>query len=126
MAWTRYSLDTDFRCGPHEGFEIALIKRGLKPVGLIEPHKMPPVKTLTDAGLIVEKFELRLRGPGKPHYMVALPSERRRMEMAIKEFQLPYRRHARIGILLGYSKAAIRDFIKHQGPYGGKQSQEAA
>jgi hypothetical protein len=107
--WTKVS--TDRLKGPHEGQELELMLLRAKPAALVNKKTFEAFRPYVEAG----RFDARwFRYGGFDDkigaYIVVQRGDTWRLYRLIKEFSGEGRDHVKIGLLLGYSKAAIRWF----------------
>jgi hypothetical protein len=109
------------KIGPHEDNELELMLSGKKPAAIIGSEKLPIFKPyIKDKSLVLaNKFK---GGGGATVYIVTLPNETWRGKQIENQFmkqrQYPIGSpetkisHAKMGLLLGYSKEDIRHFLQ--------------
>ena len=114
-------LLTESTIGPHEDNELQLMLAGTKPAALVGSESLPSFKPyLKDNTLsLATKFK---GGGGATVYVITLPNETWRGKQIENQFmkqkQFPIgspetkTSHAKMGLLLGYSKEDIRHFLQ--------------
>lgn len=107
--WVKVS--TNRLRGPHEGDELRLMLERGKPAALVRgsvwKREFAPYRLFQHAWL-----------PDREYVVVVHKGDTWRMNRLVKEFSGEGRDHVKIGLLLGYSKMAIRFFM---GQFGGNR-----
>lgn len=101
--------------GPHQGRELELMLSGEKPGAMLHREQWAAFAPHIKAGrFIARRFEI----DGHEDYMaVTQRGDLWRLNEIVKQFSGEGRDHVKIGLLLGYSKEAIRFFVNEAGRY---------
>lgn len=111
----KFFKDKDPNIGPHEGKIINLMLAGLKPAALLSIRP-------TNALPYIKDGRIKVIGKIKQGYIVTIPGEEWRGKQLLKIWpklsrasgQDKLKIHAKIGLLLGYPKEAIKKFLDNQ------------
>lgn len=111
--------------GPHEGREVYLMKTGQKPAALISKwlYEDSELKNLVEQGKL-KLFVLKHPTSSDSLYIITQPDQEWRGRKLVDIYQNIYKRksgmtdsdHAKIGLLLGYSKSDIQQFLAAKKP----------